>query len=88
MKNPVYEGLTTEQSHLIRFELDQALARGPKGEFDSEHVIKRNDEYLVQIRAWYPTSMFEFMQALATAEISLRDSGLNVRLIPRCPSGG
>lgn len=82
-KSPVYEGLTSAQTNRIRAALASALPSDLGGEIDEAGVRKRNGEFVVPVRTKeYPTSMVDFMQALAIAEIGLRDSGLKVRLIP------
>lgn len=75
--------LTVEQLNQLKLVLKEALPNGPSAEIDEGDVSVRGNEFIVRVRCdTYPEAMYDFMSALADAEIKMRDQGFRVRLVP------
>lgn len=80
---PTYIDLPDEQKGLIRAALADALPQDVHADFEEDGTMERNGEILLMIQPReYPEAMYDFIGALAKAEIALRDQGLKVRLHP------
>ena len=83
-KNPTIR-LTTAQREQIRAALDAAFPHGPGADI-SEEATETRHTLLVDVRPHeYPEAMYDYLLALATAQIALSDEGLRVSLVPDIP---
>ncbi len=83
MVAPTIVDLDDEQRSVVRDRLDRALGRRFASEVGWERAQVHNGSLVVPVAPHtYPDSLYPFFEALATAEIELRDGGLAVQLVP------